>query len=217
MSKITFIRGLAFSIALFVLLPVIARAQDKAVEENMMIEAENLFLAKIRDAFRLEDNVAFFQLYCWDNISIKRKRNESLALKEFLMNKLKDARLNKSVPQSFLNERFRNGIRYYSNLPIIGIVEFDVVTNSAAGKTETIKKPYGYKDGALWFTFTAEEVIEWSGLPDKPIMIIIYSQPSAGEHAKIEGYFSYNISGVDKKKELILTCGYSCIFQGKYF
>ena len=133
------------------------------------------FLKDIRAAVENRDEKAFWNLFNLEGVVADMKA----VIKKHVWKSLKSAELldvsYEPLPEDFRSEYVVNGIRYYTNLKVLGFVKFKYKRTKQKTKQgdSATSIPYGQKGNRLLFVGTIKEKLAGDFPPSKQIQVII--------------------------------------------
>lgn len=134
-------------------------------------QIKDQFLQNIRAAVENKDEKAFWNLFNLEGVVADMKA----VIEKHVWKSLKSAELldvtYEPLPEDFRSEYVVNGIRYYTNLKVLGLVKFKYKRTKQGDSTTSV--PYGQKGNRLLFVGTIKEKLAGDFPPSKQIQVII--------------------------------------------
>jgi hypothetical protein len=198
MQPVRFLSKHFRSFALIFVVILLVLSSNKALAESKM---EEVFLNKIRAAFKSHDEQEFWKLFNLEGVGEKVKAS----LDKHLVKKVVKANLIsislEPLPDDFRSEYVLNGVQYRPNVKPLGLVKM-IYKKSKTGNPST-SMLYGQKGNDLMFAGTVGEKLQGDFPASKQIQVIVmgFSHPPV----TFEGYMIYLQGGKplrDKIKDM---------------
>jgi len=156
------------------------------------------FAIRIKDAYLSRDTAKAMKQHYTVGVENDMIKMTETIYKESFKGDYVDVVISDSAVYPGDFENIKDGIMYSPNLDVKGVLKISKVLKNGAVK-DMSTNAYGIRDGKYYFPLAVKTKLNYTG-PKDTMLQIIFEPSLKVETAEFEGYCTYVVSGLDRKK-----------------